>query len=109
MEATSRDRRVIAGMSRPRHRDRPARRLHELAAEDERVGDVGDRRDGGARAGDEDGSEVEEAAPYALLDFQGLDLVEVDLDRVAFHEPGLRDDAAGGGWGVRGGGAGARA
>ena len=52
-----------------------------------------DRRDRGARAGDEDGAEVEHAPPEALLDPQRLDLVEVDLDGVALDEAELGDHA----------------
>src|SRR6478735_5011752 len=69
LKSTRSERRVVV---RPlfRHVQGPVRGLHELAAEHERVGDVRDRRDRRPGARDEDGAEVEEAAPHALLDLQ---------------------------------------
>src|SRR5438270_13983820 len=63
--------------------ERPAGGLHELAAEHERVGDLRDRLDRAAGAGDVDRAEVEHAAPEALVHATRLDFLEVDLDGVA--------------------------
>src|SRR5258706_16034547 len=67
-------------------------RLHELLAQGQRRRDIPDRFFRRAGAADRDRAVVEQPAGHALLDMQGLDLVEEQLDRAAGNEPGLGDD-----------------